>query len=85
MKRHTLPYKCVDERCIYSEGRDPGGFSQLRDLQRHETTHQPKPSYHCYWPGCQSSATRDYNMVRHLKEKHGIEIKQGDVASLCGR
>jgi len=86
MKRHTLPYKCDVEGCSYSEGGDPGGFYQLRDLKRHETTHQPERSYHCYWPGCSSSATRAYNMVRHLREQHDIEeIKQGDVVSLCGQ
>ena len=84
-KKHTLPYKCVVEGCIYSEGHDPGGFSQLRDLRRHETTHQPERSYHCYVPGCPSSATRAYNMVRHLRLQHGIESNEGEVVSLCGR
>jgi len=85
MKTHDLPYKCEVEGCKYGEGGDPGGFPQLRGLQRHQKTHQPEPSFRCYMPGCTSSATRADNMVRHLKERHEIEITQGDVERLCPR
>ncbi|KAM7211200.1 hypothetical protein V8F06_013410 [Rhypophila decipiens] len=82
-KRHTLPHKCPVEGCVFSEDGACGGFSQRRDLERHMTTHQPARSFRCYFPGCESRSTRDYNMVRHLRNQHGIKIKQRDVPSLC--
>jgi hypothetical protein len=84
-KIHTLPYKCAVEGCAFSENGDRGGFSQQRDLERHAATHQPLRSFRCYFPGCKSSATRDYNVVRHLRKQHGIEIQQRDVWVLCAR
>lgn len=84
-KQHTRPHHCQVPGCKYAEGGDPGGFGQPRDLLNHEKTHQPVPSIHCFIPGCTSSATRHYNMVRHLKTQHGIEMKQAEVAKLCRR
>ncbi|KAK3385477.1 hypothetical protein B0H63DRAFT_183276 [Podospora didyma] len=84
-KKHTLPYKCLAEGCAFSEHGHPGGFTQRRDLEKHTATHRPRPSFRCHVPGCESRATRDYNMVRHLKAQHGIRIQQRKVSELCSR
>ena len=78
MKKHTRPYTCSAPGC-------PWGFYQDRDLKKHEKTHLAEASFRCFVEGCHGSATRHYNMVRHLKDQHGIEVKQAEIASLCPR
>ena len=82
-KKHTLPYKCTSAGCRW--GRPGKGFYQLRDLRKHEKTHLGCPSFRCPVENCPSSATREDNMVRHLKDMHRIEVRQADIPSLCGR
>lgn len=83
MKKHELPYKCSSPGCRF--GGNTGGFYQLRDLRKHQETHLARPSFRCYFEGCPRSATRHYNMVRHLRKQHGIMVKQGEIAALCRR
>jgi uncharacterized Zn-finger protein len=84
-KTHDLPYKCPFEGCPFSDGGLRVGFRQQRDLDRHLETHDPVRAYCCYSPGCGSTATRNYNMKRHLRLQHNIEITQADVEVLCSR
>ena len=77
MKRHTLPYKCPFPGCL--RGRPESGFYQDRDLEKHKKTHLAGPSFRCPVQGCSGSATRDYNMVRHLKDQHGIRVKKAEI------
>lgn len=84
-KTHSLPYKCHFEGCLFSEGELRVGFRQQRDLDRHLETHQPVRAYRCYVPGCESTATRNYNMKRHLRRQHNIEVTLADVEVLCNR
>jgi hypothetical protein len=78
MKRHTKPYECLVPGCSWR-------FYQDRDLRKHRKTHLAEASFRCFVEGCLSSATRHYNMVRHLRSKHGIKVKQGEIARHCPR
>lgn len=85
MKQHQRPHHCPLEGCRFAEEGDPGGFGQPRDLETHMATHNPRPSFRCFVAGCTSSATRKDNIVRHLKDQHGVKIRQSEVEGLCPR
>ncbi|EAQ91668.1 predicted protein [Chaetomium globosum CBS 148.51] len=82
-KRHRLPYKCTFAGCRW--GQRGKGFSQRRELEKHEKTHLAGLSFSCPVKSCSSSATREDNLVRHLKKTHGIKAKKADIASLYRR
>ncbi|KAH6838580.1 hypothetical protein B0I37DRAFT_241002 [Chaetomium sp. MPI-CAGE-AT-0009] len=82
-KKHTLPYKCATDGCPW--GRPDKGFSQRRDLRKHEEIHGPARLFRCPIEGCDSGATRDDNMVRHLKKQHCMKVKKIDIPRLCKR
>ncbi|KAK3365527.1 hypothetical protein B0T24DRAFT_391979 [Lasiosphaeria ovina] len=76
-KRHTLPYLCPVDGCLRSV---PGtGFYQTRDRDKHRDSHSAAASFRCPVEGCGGTATRDYNMVRHVKDQHKIKIKKADL------
>lgn len=82
-KKHRLPYKCTFAGCRW--GQRGKGFYQRRELEKHEKTHLAGLSFSCPVKSCSSSATREDNLVRHLKKTHGIKAKKADIASLCRR
>ncbi|KAK3295263.1 uncharacterized protein B0H64DRAFT_143381 [Chaetomium fimeti] len=82
-KRHTLPYKCTTPGCLW--GQPNKGFSQRRELERHEKAHLAGSSLCCPVEGCNSGANRDDNMVRHLRKAHGMKVKKRDIPALCRR
>ncbi|KAK0717438.1 hypothetical protein B0T26DRAFT_647750 [Lasiosphaeria miniovina] len=76
-KKHTLPYLCPVDGC--PRGVLGAGFYQRRDRNKHRDSHSAAASFRCPVEGCDSTATRDYNMVRHMKDQHKIKIKKADL------
>jgi hypothetical protein len=72
VKRHDRPYQCnICTRAFY----------QTRDLNKHITTHAPGLSFTCPFQGCERTGfTRDYNLIRHLKDQHGIKVKKDQLS-----
>ncbi|KAL2186831.1 hypothetical protein L209DRAFT_275908 [Thermothelomyces heterothallicus CBS 203.75] len=76
-KRHTRPYTRPYPGC---PRRVPGnGFAQERDLERQRETHRVRASYPCLVEACLSTATRPYSMVRHMRDQHGMVVKQAGI------
>lgn len=69
-KRHTRPYRC--QVC-------PTGFYQARDLKKHLRTHYGGPSWLCRYDGCHKKFTVDDNLVRHIRDAHGVKVKKSSL------